>query len=134
MLNRLKAAVKAFRTPYDDPPPEQEQDWQSGMAEQVKREAQSLALLSKTMLQDARYTQMRMVYQRLLEQSIRLMIWYDAPSAHAQPIVAYFESMRKFQLQLRALTQIVEMPKEFAARAQAESQPSPVKPAEAFAP
>ena len=131
MLNRIKAAAKAFRTPYDEPSPEQEQDWQSAMADQVKREAQNLTILSKTLLQDTRYTQLRMMYERILEQTTRALIWYNVPSGFTgDRAQLYLEQMRHFQEQLRVLSQIVELPKEFAARAHVE--PAPSNPAEAF--
>jgi len=125
MLNRLQAAFQAFQNP---PVP----DAYAQMAEQVQRDAKHLAQLSAELLQDQRYGALKQLYDRIVEQNVRLLLWYDPPVGHPQPLVAFYEAMRKVQLQLRPLMQIVGMPREFVAKAAEKTPATPPNPAEAF--
>lgn len=115
--DRLQAALRAFTSPYSAPT-QGEADWQQAMESNVKQDVREFAQLSAAMLQDHRYAKLSARFQRILEQNIRLLIWYDVPSAQAGNLLeVYYEAMRKFQHQVRALSQIVETPKEFVVKA-----------------
>ena len=125
MLNRLQAAFQAFHKPPVT-------DAYAQMAEQVQRDAKHLAQLSAELLQDGRYTAMKQLYDRIVEQNVRLLLWYNPPPNHPQPLVAFYETMRTLQLQLRPLVRMVGLPKDFVAKAEEKPSPLPPNPANAF--
>lgn len=111
-----------------------EPDWQEVVAERVRKDLAQLAEMSAEMLQDQRYTKIRQLYQRILEQNMRLLIHYDPPNGvNAGRMEVYFDTMRKIQQQVRVLSQIVEMPKEFVAKAeQVKEMRAPVSPMKSY--
>lgn len=120
LRDRVRGAVQGFRGSIRGREPALTE--REATQEAVRREVRALGEECAEMLQDQRYGSMRKLYQRIVEGNMRLMIWYDVPQGTVDRDALYCEAMRRYQQQLRTLSQIVDAPKEFVARAEAAAK------------
>ena len=72
---------------------------------------------SKSLLEDSRYSALSSLYQDIVHTTLRLMIWYEDDNQER-----YNATMRKYQTQLQVMCRQLEIPKEFAVKAQSPKQ------------
>ena len=99
--------LRLLTNPFKKLTKEEEQELKSLEAD-VKKDIKELAIVAKDLLQDERYKKLLNEYKKIYEQNVRLLIYFDCDS-----IDKYVLSMRKFQMQLRHLDEIINTPKGF---------------------
>ena len=119
----------AWRNPFRQETPVQKSEREK-LEDSVRKSALDLGEIGREIVQDQRYGRMRVEYQRILAQTLRLLIHADMNPTLPDPQAEFVDRIRKYQQQLRALTNLVDVPKDFAAVAEraAVKTPEPVAP------
>ena len=121
-----------FRNPFKPETP-QERTEREELELSVRRAAMALGEIGRGMVQDSRYGRMRAEYEKALTLTLRLLIHADLNPNLPDPQTEFVDRIRKYQQQLRALLNIVDVPKGFAAVAeQAAIKPAKAVPAGSF--
>lgn len=110
ILSRLRN-----RNPYK-PPTKEELDELQQIENSARADLEAFSELSARIMADPNYLSLVKLYQRILSNTLRLMIWYDPPVSQ-NAMETFFDKMRGYQRQLRVISQIVELPAGFKARA-----------------
>lgn len=118
-----------LRNPFRAETPAQKSEREQ-LEDSVRKSALALGDIGREIVQDQRYGRMQAEYQRVLAQTLRLMIHADMNPTLPDPQAEFVDRIRKYQQQVRALTNIVDVPKDFAAVAERAA----VKTAEPVAP
>ena len=78
--------------------------------ESVKKEIVEFGEICGQMLNDPRYILLQKKYQGILSDTLRLMVWYEADGSDK-----FSSRIRHYQSQIKMLSSIVDIPKDFAA-------------------
>ncbi len=74
----------------------------------VKRDVKAFSGLAKELFDDLRYKKLKDEFKKVYEQNMRLIIYFDCDDPNK-----YLMKMREYQVQLRTLKSIFEVPEGF---------------------